>query len=540
FEDESFVFDGTEKSLAITGTLPSGTEVAYSNNGRTNVGTQIVTSTISGNNFTDLILTAELEITPAGVEGITFEDESFVFDGSEKFLVITGDLPAGTSVAYTNNVRTNVGSQEVTATISGSNFETLVLTADLTITPSEVEGITFEDESFVFDGTEKSLAITGTLPSGTEVAYSNNGRTNVGTQIVTSTISGNNFTDLILTAELEITPAGVEGITFEDESFVFDGSEKFLVITGDLPAGTSVAYTNNVRTNVGSQEVTATISGSNFETLVLTADLTITLAEVEGITFEDESFVFDGTEKSLAITGDLPEETSVEYSNNSRIDVGLQTVTATITGGNYEELLLTAELTITPATLSITAEANQSKTYGDADPTFSYQASGFKNGDGESILTGALARVVGENVGSYAINLGSLSAGANYTINYTGADFAITERTLTVIADPNQGKVYGEADPTLTYTASNFGNGEDESILSGVLARTAGENVGSYAISLGSLSAGDNYTIDFTGADFAITPATLNITADANQSKTYGDEDPIFTYTATGFKNGDD
>ncbi|WP_157963344.1 MBG domain-containing protein, partial [Algoriphagus litoralis] len=139
-------------------------------------------------NFTTLVLNADLTITPATITGITFEDDSFVFDGSAKSLAITGALPEGTSVAYSNNGRTDVGTQEVTATITGANFTTLVLTADLTITPATITGITLADQSFVFDGTEKSLAIQGTLPVGTSVTYTNNGRTDIGTQEVTATI----------------------------------------------------------------------------------------------------------------------------------------------------------------------------------------------------------------------------------------------------------------------------------------------------------------------------------------------------------------
>src|SRR5690606_31013688 len=136
------------------------------------------------------------------------------FDGTAKSLAITGTLPDGTSVSYTNNSRTDVGTQEVTATITGSNFTALVLTADLTIRPADISGIGFEDASFVFDGTAKSLAVTGTLPDGTSVNYTNNSRTDVGTQEVTATITGDNFTTLVLTADLTITPATVTGITF--------------------------------------------------------------------------------------------------------------------------------------------------------------------------------------------------------------------------------------------------------------------------------------------------------------------------------------
>ncbi|WP_037215088.1 MBG domain-containing protein, partial [Rhodonellum psychrophilum] len=133
-----------------------------------------------------------------------------------------------------------------------------------------------------------------------------------------------------------------------------------------------------------------------------------------------------------------------------------------------------------------------------------------------------------------------LDAGANYTIAYTGADFVITLKTLVVTADANQNKVYGASDPIFTYTANGFENGDDASILTGALTRTSGENVGNYAINQGALNAGDNYSINYTGADFAITLKTLVVTADASQTKVYGAADPIFSYAVTGFENGDD
>ncbi|PPK99905.1 Ig-like domain-containing protein [Parapedobacter indicus] len=88
---------------------------------------------------------------------------------------------------------------------------------------------------------------------------------------------------------------------------------------------------------------------------------------ITGITLEDESFVYDGTAKSLAITGDLPPGTSVSYTNNSRTGAGTQEVTATVSGDNYEDLVLTAALTVTAATRSIEFPAIPAKTYGDAD-----------------------------------------------------------------------------------------------------------------------------------------------------------------------------
>lgn len=281
------------------------------------------------------------------IPDITFPDGTFVYDGTEKSIEIEGELPIGASVEYESNTRTNVGTQEATATISESGEDDIILNATLTITPATITGITFPDQSFVYDGTEKSLAIVGSLPSGTSVEYSNNGRIDVGTQVVTATISGANYTTLILTADLTITLEIITGVTFEDGSFIYDGSSKSLAISGTLPDGGSVSYDNNGRTNVGTQVVTATVTAPNYEPLILFANLTITPATITGVTFESQTFVFDGTEKSIEITGDLPDGVDVSYQNNTRTAVGSQEATALLTGANYNDLTLNATITIT-------------------------------------------------------------------------------------------------------------------------------------------------------------------------------------------------
>src|SRR5690606_25913141 len=181
--------------LAIVGTLPAGTSVSYTidgdaGNGATDVGTYHLTATITGGaNYNDLVLNAELEITitKSDITGITFVDGSFGYDGTEKLLEISGTLPTGTSVSYVSNGRTELGSQTVTANISGGvNYNDLTLYADLTIVKGTIADVTFDDASFVYDGTEKTLAITGTLPTGASVSYTiegaaGNGATDGGT-----------------------------------------------------------------------------------------------------------------------------------------------------------------------------------------------------------------------------------------------------------------------------------------------------------------------------------------------------------------------
>ena len=98
----------------------------------------------------------------------------------------------------------------------------------------------------------------------------------------------------------------------------------------------------------------------------------------------------------------------------------------------------------------------KTKVYGDADPSLTYQVSGLKNGDtAGSIPTGGLNRAAGENV-VYGINQGDLALNSgNYDLSYQGNNLTITKALLNVIADAKT-KVYGDADPSLTYQVSGL------------------------------------------------------------------------------------
>lgn len=68
------------------------------------------------------------------------------------------------------------------------------------------------------------------------------------------------------------------------------------------------------------------------------------------------------------------------------------------------------------------------------------------------------------------------------------------------------GKTFGEKDGELTYTLSPALVGDDK--MTGALARGAGEDAGTYPINLGTLSAGDNYTLTLAeGAVYTVNKA---------------------------------
>ncbi len=70
------------------------------------------------------------------------------------------------------------------------------------------------------------------------------------------------------------------------------------------------------------------------------------------------------------------------------------------------------------------------------------------------------ADIRGENVGVYGINQGDLALNSgNYDLSYQGNNLTITKALLNVIAD-GKTKVYGDADPSLTYQVSGLKNGD--------------------------------------------------------------------------------
>ena len=181
-------------------------------------------------------------------------------------------------------------------------------------------------------------------------------------------------------------------------------------------------------------------------------------------------------------------------------------------------------------------------TYGGAVPTLTYTYTGLVDGDTSATFTGSLATTAtsSSNVGNDAITEGTLAATGNYTIGaFTPGTLTVKAATLTVTAT-SLSMTYGGAVPTLTYTYTGLVNGNTSATFTGSLATTAtsSSNVGSDAITEGTLAATGNYTIGtFKAGTLTINPAPLTVTA-TNKSKIYGAAMPALTYTYTGLVNG--
>ncbi|MGY5776270.1 MBG domain-containing protein [Rhizobium sp. LEGMi135b] len=309
------------------------------------------------------------------------------------------------------------------------------------------------------------------------------------------------------------------------------------LINNDTLSG-SLATTAGQYSNVGSYGITqGSLANANYAISYTGANLTVNsraltvMADAKSKAYGDANpaltYTTSGLVNNDTLSGSLA-TTAGQYSN-----VGAYAITqGSLANANYAISYTGANLTVNPRALTVTADG-VSKTYGDANPTLTYAASGLVNND---TLFGSLSTSAGQysNVGAYAITQGSL-ANSNYAITYSGANLTIIPRALTVTAD-GVSKTYGDVNPALTYTATGLINNDT---LSGSLTTTAGQysNVGSYGITQGSL-ANANYAISYTGANLTVNPRALTVTANA-QSRAYGDANPTLTYTATGLINND-
>ncbi len=139
----------------------------------------------------------------------------------------------------------------------------------------EFTEIAFDDKTVVYDGHEHEIVLTGTLPEGADVKYTGNKGINAGTYDAQAVISNDGYNTLTLTAELVIEKADFTGITLEDKRIRYDGEAHSIEISGVLPEGAEVKYTGNSVTEAGTHIVKAEISGANYNTLTLTAELEI-------------------------------------------------------------------------------------------------------------------------------------------------------------------------------------------------------------------------------------------------------------------------
>jgi uncharacterized repeat protein (TIGR01451 family) len=207
---------------------------------------------------------------------------------------------------------------------------------------------------------------------------------------------------------------------------------------------------------------------------------------------------------------------------------------------NYNIILTTGVLTITPAPLSVTAD-NASRVYGDPNPVFTGSIVGIKNGDNITATYTSVA-IAASPVGTYPIvaNLIDLTHKlGNYTVTKIDGVLTITQAPLTVTA-ADATRLYGDPNPAFTGTIVGIKNADAITATYSSPA-TVLSDVGAYPIIPTLLDPTlklGNYAVTSINGVLTVTPSPLTFTV-ANASRIYGNPNPAFTGTFVGLKNGD-
>lgn len=177
---------------------------------------------------------------------VAFTDVSYTFDGEEKELLITGTLPIGVQVSYTNNKLTNVGSVTATATFTGDavNYKPIPdKTATLTITNATFS-VTAKGYDGVYDGQPHSISVTA---DGAQITYSTDGEnygaecptfTNAGTYTVYYKATKANHHDVTGSLTVNIAKDTPKLAITADRSALYGGGRVELTVTGAPAEGT--------------------------------------------------------------------------------------------------------------------------------------------------------------------------------------------------------------------------------------------------------------------------------------------------------------
>ena len=355
FVGKSVVYDGTEKKIEVVG-LPEGAEVSYSpRNTYTDAGEYPVTATVTKHGFEDLVLNATLTIEKGTMEGITFENASVTYDGQPHTIApVIPEAYAGAQVSYEGaHEFTATGTHEIHAKVTLANYKDWTGTAFLTIADAHFAGLSMQNKTVTYNGQKQTIELTGTLPEGAHAEYVEgyDGGTDPGEYLVKINISAEGYETLPLMATLTIEKATFEGIEFNDVTVAYDGEEHSIVPS--IPAkyeGAEISYSagGNKLTEIGSLEVTATVTLHGYNDWSDSATLTITPASFVGLSLEDRTVDFDGQFHTIELTGDLPDGASFNYIEGftGGTEPGTYTVKGKVTAEHYNDLDLQATLTI--------------------------------------------------------------------------------------------------------------------------------------------------------------------------------------------------
>ena len=378
FDKVETTYDGLEHVALISGTLPEGVKVNYSNNKLTNVGelTAVASFEYDEENYNkpaDLTTTIKInkaqlqakvqdvQIKPGDTPVYTVVFSGFVNGENEEVLDDEIVFIDNLNNDYSKPGTYQVGLKEM----FDNNYEIIRFGGTLTITEGEYvldvleETLvkTYNGQNQMFDVLVKQGDQTITtkelefkLVDGTEFT----GATNVGKYEVIVSLKDGEAESLTVTFEITKATYDLSKVEFEDITVTFDGNTHELVYN-NIPEGLKVVVEGETKlTNVGYVEATISFVNENNNyndvTTTISAILTINKANLSDVEFSELPDVsFTGEAHEPKVNGKLGEyvltenDYTITYDRNT--DIG--TAYVILNGkGNFEgEVQLTFEIT---------------------------------------------------------------------------------------------------------------------------------------------------------------------------------------------------
>ena len=321
----------------------------------------------------------------------------------------------------------------------------------------------------------------------------------------------------------------------------------FSVISG--PA--TITDGSLVITGAGTVVVRATQPGDDNIDPADPVDVTFTVAKATlTVVVDDQRMVYGAALPTLtyAISGFVGDDSASSLATSPTLStvaahtaVGTYDITAAgLADPNYTAVYVPAQLTITPATLTVTVDP-KTMVYGGTMPTLTYSMAGLVGPDTASTLfeSPVLATTAAtSSVGTYPISIAV--SDPNYSIVVVPAELTITQAALKITADSFT-IARNQALPTFTAKYEGLVNGDTTASLPQqalVTRNSSSSDAGTYTLTP-SDSVAPNYAITYEAGTLTITKTQLTLSV--NNANWYpGLGAAQFSGTYAGFLEGED
>ncbi|MDR3741939.1 MAG: MBG domain-containing protein, partial [Terracidiphilus sp.] len=528
-----------------------------------------ITATASGGNTMTAATSSAITVQPGAANKLVLGQAPTTTTAGSAF---SPAIVVDVEDANGNVVTTD--SSTVTLTITNGYFSGSVTTA----TATAVSGVaTFTGLTPITAGTTETVKATdGTLTSVTSSAFTVNAAALNKLAFTNTAISTTVGTCSVFTLQSQDQYGNaktVSGSTTVNLSTSSSGGH-FYSNVGCTTSITTATIANGASAPTGSTYYKDSVGGQPTLTASATG-ITNNGTQVEtenlapSITSANNTAFTYGTAGSFSVTatgypaptfsvtaGTLPSGVTLSSAgalSGTPTASGTFTITITASNGIGTNATQSFTLTVNKVQLTVTASA-AAKTYGAANPTFTYTMTGFVNGDTQATATtGApsltTTATTSSSVGSYTITAaaGTL-ASTNYTFTYANGTLTVSVAPLTITASA-QSKNYGAALTlgTTAFISSGLQNGEtvgSVTLTSSGAAATATVAGSPYTITPSAATGGtftaSNYTITYNTGSLTVSAVPLTITASA-RSKNYGTALALGTtaFTTGTLYNGD-